>query len=524
MSDRALPPIDTSELALRKNFIGLEESDFLLLQTSLPKNAQALEETARILNTHLAQLDETRHYFNDPEIAQRLLQAQINYFHSLFKGPHDEPFFQQRFLVGQRHHKIGLKPEWYIGAFCRYLVGIIRHIHEAHPADALERTLSLVKVALFDISLTTDAYFRAEHEQLTLLSKVFQDNIEGVVITDTDGIIRHANKMSGRLIGIPPNLLMGSSFTELMSMPSASPTFADLCSNALEQEQWQGEVELNRVGTHAFPAKITIMSMDASHPDQRQWVIEFTDITEAKRNQADLAARTEELFRSNRDLEQFAYIASHDLQEPLRMVASYTQLLARRYQGKLDADADEFIHYAVDGAERMQQLINDLLTFSRIGTQGSQHKLVDIQLILNRALFNLKNTLEDTQSLVTHGPLPVVHGDTTQLVQLFQNLIGNAIKFRGKDSPRIHIEVLEKEHEWLFSVLDNGIGIAPEYAQQVFSIFQRLHSRQEYPGTGIGLALCKKIVERHHGTIWVEPAPNGIGSLFQFTLIKEQTK
>ncbi|WP_297503942.1 ATP-binding protein, partial [Ferrovum sp.] len=227
---------------------------------------------------------------------------------------------------------------------------------------------------------------------------------------------------------------------------------------------------------------------------------------------------------SNRDLEQFAYIASHDLQEPLRMVASYTQLLARRYQGKLDADADEFIRYAVDGAERMQQLINDLLTFSRIGTQGSQHKLVDIQLILNRALFNLKSTLEDTQSLVTHGPLPVVHGDTTQLVQLFQNLIGNAIKFRGKDSPRIHIEVLEKEHEWLFSVLDNGIGIAPEYAQQVFSIFQRLHSRQEYPGTGIGLALCKKIVERHHGTIWVEPAPNGIGSLFQFTLIKEQTK
>jgi light-regulated signal transduction histidine kinase (bacteriophytochrome) len=175
----------------------------------------------------------------------------------------------------------------------------------------------------------------------------------------------------------------------------------------------------------------------------------------------------------------------------------------------------------VDGAERMQQLINDLLTFSRIGTQGSQHKLVDTQLILNRALFNLKSTLEDTQSLVTHGPLPMVHGDTTQLVQLFQNLIGNAIKFRSKDTPRIHIEVLEKEHEWLFSVLDNGIGIAPEYAQQVFSIFQRLHSRQEYPGTGIGLALCKKIVERHHGTIWVEPAPNGTGSLFQFTLIKE---
>ncbi|XXG31400.1 MAG: protoglobin domain-containing protein [Ferrovum myxofaciens] len=524
MSDPLTPLIEPSELASRKTFIGLEESDFLLLQASLPKDKEVLAEIAQTLNIHLAQLDETRLYFSDPEVAQRLQQAQVDYFHSLFTGPHDASFFQKRFLVGQRHHQIGLKPEWYIGAFCHYLVGILRHIHEEHPTDALERTLSLVKIALFDISLTTEAYFRAEHEQLTLLSKVFQDNIEGVVITDSEGTIQHANKMSGRLIGIPPNLLIGTAFTELMAMPAASPSFADLCSNALEQEQWQGEVELNRVGTPAFPAKVTIMGMDASRPDLRQWVVEFTDITEAKRNQADLAARTEELFRSNRDLEQFAYIASHDLQEPLRMVASYTQLLARRYQGKLDADADEFIHYAVDGAERMQQLINDLLTFSRIGTQGSQHKLVDIQLILNRALFNLKSTMEDTQSLVTHGPLPEVHGDTTQLVQLFQNLIGNAIKFHSQDSPRIHIEVLEREQDWLFSVLDNGIGIAPEYAQQVFSIFQRLHSRKEYPGTGIGLALCKKIVERHHGKIWVEPAPKGSGSLFQFTLIKEHTK
>ncbi len=524
MSAHPLPPIESGDLASRKSFIGLKESDFLLLRTSLPKDGKVLEEIARTLNAHLAQRDETRDYFNDPKMADRLQQVQVDYFHNLFMGPHDESFFRQRFLTGQRHHEIGLEPEWYIGAFCHYLVGLLRHIHEAHPADALERTVSLIKIALFDISLTTEAYFRAEHEQLTLLSKVFQDNIEGVVITDASGIIQHANKMSGRLIGIPPDLLIGVSFTELMALPSASPSFADLCGNALEQEQWQGEVDLNRVGAHAFPAKVTIMSMDAAHPDHRQWVIEFTDITEAKRNQAELAARTEELFRSNRDLEQFAYIASHDLQEPLRMVASYTQLLARRYQGKLDADADEFIHYAVDGAERMQQLINDLLTFSRIGTQGSQHKPVDIQLILNRALFNLKSTLEDSQAQVTHGPLSEVPGDTTQLVQLFQNLIGNAVKFRSKEPPRIHIEAQEKEHEWLFSVQDNGIGIAPEYAQQVFSIFQRLHSRQEYPGTGIGLALCKKIVERHHGKIWVEPAPNGSGSLFQFTLIKEHTK
>ncbi|MDA8415498.1 MAG: ATP-binding protein [Betaproteobacteria bacterium] len=513
--------LESDELTLRKSFIGLDEQDSFLLQTSLPRQDALLESLATTLEKHLSRFEEAHCFIDDSEVSQLLQREQLAYFRTLFQGPHDEVFFQKRYLVGQRHHEIGLKPAWYIGAFCHYMTGILQKIHQDHQQDALQRILAFVKMSLFDISLTTEAYFRAEHEQLTLLSKVFQDNIEGVFITDTAGIIQHANKMSGRLVGIPPNLLLGIPFTELIANTDLPPLFISDDNAHDDQEQWQGEIELNRAGGVPFPAKVTIMFMDALHDTNRQRVIEFTDITESKRNQAELAAKTEELSRSNRDLEQFAYIASHDLQEPLRMVASYTQLLARRYQGKLDADADEFISYAVDGAERMQQLINDLLTFSRIGTRGSIHKPVDIEFILSRALFNLKNAIDETQAHITHDPLPHIPGDTTQLIQLFQNLIGNAIKFRNQDPVQIHIANRDKGKYWLFSVRDNGIGIPPEFAQQIFAIFQRLHSRQKYPGTGIGLALCKKIVERHNGQIWVEPSPEGSGSLFQFTLSKE---
>jgi signal transduction histidine kinase len=225
----------------------------------------------------------------------------------------------------------------------------------------------------------------------------------------------------------------------------------------------------------------------------------------------------EDLARSNRDLEQFAYVASHDLQEPLRMVATYTQLLAERYQGKLDSDADKYIHYAVDGALRMQKLVQDLLAFSRVGRQGAAPCSTDCNGVLQAALKNLQAAIQESGAVLQYAQLPVVMADSSQLVQVFQNLIGNAIKFRGAEPPSIRVSAEAKGKEWVFSVADNGIGIAAEHRENVFVIFRRLHTRAEYPGNGIGLSICKKIIEQHGGRIWVESEP-GQGSNFQFTL------
>jgi signal transduction histidine kinase len=225
----------------------------------------------------------------------------------------------------------------------------------------------------------------------------------------------------------------------------------------------------------------------------------------------------EDLARSNRDLEQFAYVASHDLQEPLRMVATYTQLLAERYQGKLDADADKYIHYAVDGALRMQKLVQDLLAFSRVGRQGIAVESNDCNAMLQESISNLEAAIRDSGAVVQHTELPLVMADRSLLVQVFQNLIGNAIKFHGAEPPRIHVSAKTQGKEWVVSVADNGIGIAAEHKENVFVIFRRLHAHAEYPGNGIGLSICKKIVEQHGGRIWVDSEP-GHGSAFQFTL------
>jgi light-regulated signal transduction histidine kinase (bacteriophytochrome) len=237
---------------------------------------------------------------------------------------------------------------------------------------------------------------------------------------------------------------------------------------------------------------------------------------ERARAQRQLAEKVEELARSNTDLEQFAYVASHDLQEPLRMVAAYTQLLAERYRGKLDENADRYIGYAVEGATRMQGLLEDLLAFSRIGRSGAQSAPVDLNSVLDDAIKNLSVALKEHSVMVTRNPLPTIVADRFQLVQLFQNLIGNAIKFRSKDVPQVRVSSEKQGEDWTFSVSDNGIGIAPEHQDFIFKIFQRLHTRSEYAGNGIGLAICKKIVEQHGGRIWVE-SELGRGSIFRFT-------
>jgi PAS domain S-box-containing protein len=247
----------------------------------------------------------------------------------------------------------------------------------------------------------------------------------------------------------------------------------------------------------------------------------FDDITERKRQEAALHAAHAELKRSNHELEQFAYVASHDLQEPLRMVASYTQLLERRYESKLDANAREFMAYIVDGATRMKQLIEDLLAYSRVGTKGAEFKPASVEAALRRALYNLRAAIEEAGAAVTHDALPTLSADEGQLAQLLQNLMGNALKFRSASVPRIHIGAAEGPAAWTFEVRDNGIGIEPQYYERIFMVFQRLHNKGEYPGTGIGLAICKKVVERHGGRIWVE-SEAGQGSRFFFTLPKER--
>lgn len=249
-------------------------------------------------------------------------------------------------------------------------------------------------------------------------------------------------------------------------------------------------------------------------------VEDFKDISERKLTEKELAQRAQELARSNADLQQFAYVASHDLQEPLRMVASYVQLLARRYKGQLDADADDFINYAVDGANRMQILINDLLAYSRVGTQGREFKPTECTAVLEEAIANLQTAVKESGAVITHNSLPTVMADGPQLLQLFQNLVGNAIKFHGQEPPRIHVSAEPEEAGWVFSVRDNGLGIDPAYKERIFVIFQRLHGKTEYPGTGIGLAICKKIVERHGGRIWVE-SEVGKGATFHFTIPDE---
>ncbi len=241
------------------------------------------------------------------------------------------------------------------------------------------------------------------------------------------------------------------------------------------------------------------------------------DITEVKRAEEALRKVAADLARSNEDLEQFAYVASHDLQEPLRAVSGYLQLLQRRYHDRIDQDANEFIQFAVDGATRMQQLIRDLLSYSRVGTHGRQLERTDCNEALRIALANLAMAIGESGAIVTHEPLPAVWADGRQLTQLFQNLIGNAIKFCGSGPPRIAIAVRPSGDEWQFVVRDNGIGMESRFFDRIFEVFQRLHGREEYSGTGIGLSICKRIVERHGGRIWVESEP-GRGSSFYFTL------
>jgi len=247
------------------------------------------------------------------------------------------------------------------------------------------------------------------------------------------------------------------------------------------------------------------------------------ELTERKKVEEKMRILMEDLIRSNTELEEFAYVASHDLQEPLRMVASFTQLLQNRYQDKLDDEANEFINFAINGATRMQGLINDLLAFSRIGTKGISFSPTDMNIILENVLENIRQSIIITDAEITYDPLPVIIADGSQMTQILQNLVTNAIKFRREEPPAIHVSGEAKADKWIFSVRDNGIGIDSQYFDRIFIIFQRLHKKDEYGGTGIGLAICKKIIEHHRGKIWLE-SELGKGSTFFFTIPKTEIR
>jgi len=349
---------------------------------------------------------------------------------------------------------------------------------------------------------------------------------DAMVVVNQDGNIVLLNVQAEKRFGYRRDELVGQKVKNIIPEGFAERLIADgtrTAADALAQQIGTGiELKGRRKDGSEFPIEIMLSPQESS--DGMVVTAAIRDITQRKTSEEHLAKTMEELQRSNEELGQFAYIASHDLQEPLRMVASYTQLLSRKYKGKLDADADEFISFAVDGARRMQGLIQDLLAYSRVGTKGRGLVDTSSEEALQQSLSNLRGAIEASGAQVTHDPLPGVLADRSQLIQLFQNLVGNAIKYQRTGIPTVHISASRNGgKKWIFSVQDNGMGIDSQYFAKIFDMFQRLHKREEFDGTGIGLAICKKIVERHGGSISVD-SKLGQGSTFRFALAESEEK
>jgi len=383
----------------------------------------------------------------------------------------------------------------------------------------------LVTAAIRDISLRKNA-----EKHLAQMEGRYRGLLEAapdaMVVVNQGGDIVLLNLQAEKQFGYHRDELVGQPVANIIPEGFAERLVADdlrSAEDALAQQIGTGiDLIARRKDGSEFP--IELMLSQLANADGILVTAAIRDISLRKAADGNLSRKVEELSRSNEELGQFAYIASHDLQEPLRMVISYTQLLSRRYKGKLDADADEFIGFAVDGANRIQRLIQDLLIYLRVGTK--ENNLVDTSSedALRQALLNLRGAIEDSGALVTHDPLPTVMADEGQLIQLFQNLVGNAIKFQNLGVPRIHVSAAEIPGErYTFSVQDNGLGIDPQYFERIFGMFQRLHKRDEFSGTGIGLAICKKIMERHGGNISVTSKP-GEGSTFRFNLAESEGK
>ena len=353
----------------------------------------------------------------------------------------------------------------------------------------------------------------AVRESQALFLKAFRANPAAMVITRlADGTIIDLNASYEQIFEFSREELIGKT-----SMQTNIIVHPEERNAIVEKLQADGHVYGYETTLRAKSGRLinALFSIEMIEQAGEQCMLSIMyDITERKHAE-------NELKRSNAELEQFAYVASHDLQEPLRAVAGMVQLLGQHYQGKLDERADEYIGHAVEASTRMQKLINDLLDYSRVNRLGRSFENTAVERSLNNAIANLQLVIQESQAQITHDPLPTLMADSGQLTQVLQNLIGNAIKFRGERPLHIHIGAKKMEQAWQFSVSDNGIGIEPKYYERIFLVFQRLHTRREYPGTGIGLALCKKIIERHNGQIWVESQP-GLGSTFYFTIPERQ--
>ncbi|HEX3012994.1 MAG TPA: ATP-binding protein [Methanobacterium sp.] len=339
---------------------------------------------------------------------------------------------------------------------------------------------------------------------------------EGVALLTTDLSIYYCNSKLASMLEIPLENMIGKPITDFIpsdqlkkcKIPIVSGSDSS-CKEEISRESADGTLMTFQINI-SFLEKID------------GYYVIVTDLTEQKKSEHELHDLLKDLERSNKELQQFAYVSSHDLQEPLRAIASFTQLLERRYKGKFDSDADEFMDYIVEAAKRMQQMILDLLEFSRVTTNADEFKEIDTAEAFDEALFNLRGTIEYNNAVITRNDLPTVTADKSQLAKVFQNLIANAIKFKKENvPPKIHISAREdpQKNQYIFSIQDNGIGMDPQYAGRIFTLFQRLHTRDEYQGTGIGLSVAKRIIERHGGHIWVE-SELGKGSTFYFTLQK----
>ncbi len=383
----------------------------------------------------------------------------------------------------------------------------------------------LVTAAIRDISVRKEA-----ERQIARMEGRYRGLLEAapdaMVVVNQGGEIVLLNVQAEKQFGYHRDELLGQRVKNIIPDGFAERLIADglrSAEDALAQQIGMGiELMGRRKDGSEFPIELMLSPLESAEGILVTAAIR--DISLRKAAEANLLQKVDELKRSNEELGQFAYIASHDLQEPLRMVASYTQLLSRRYKGKLDSDADEFIAFAVDGASRMQRLIQDLLAYSRVGTKGKGLHNTSSEAAFRQAITNLRGAIETSGAVVTHDPLPTVMADEMQLTQLFQNLVGNAIKYQNAGTPEVHVSAAKNDsNNWSFAVKDNGLGIDSQYFERIFGMFQRLHRRDEFTGTGIGLAICKKIVERHGGSISVESQP-GHGSTFRFALtVGEQT-